>query len=48
LPFAELVESNWWRQKEISLIVMPEPIVEDMDVRHIKVRSLELAGITRV
>ena len=27
LPFAELVESNWWRQKEISLIVMPEPIV---------------------
>ena len=44
LPFNELVESDWWRKKEVSLIVMPDAIVEDMDVRHIKERSLQLAG----
>ena len=47
LPFNDLVESGWWRKKELSLIVMPDAIVEDMDVRRIKEHSLKLAGITQ-
>ncbi|MEP7280237.1 MAG: homoserine dehydrogenase [Bacteroidota bacterium] len=45
LPFTELKNSNWWKENNTSLILAPEPIVEDMEVRKLKKKSLELAGI---
>ncbi len=45
LPFNELRESNWWRENNTSLILSPEPIIEDIEIRKLKKKSLELAGI---
>lgn len=46
LPFSELRNNLWWKQNGVSLIMFPDPIIEDVDVRELKKRSLELAGIT--
>jgi len=46
LPFSELRNNTWWKQNGVSLIMFPDPIIEDVDVRELKKRSLELAGIT--
>lgn len=43
--FEKLVENNWWKQQGISLIVTPQPIIENIEIRNLKKRSLELAGI---
>jgi homoserine dehydrogenase len=43
--FSELSQSNWWRENNTSLILMPEPLIEDMDIRKLKRKSLELAGV---
>ncbi len=40
-----LQETTWWKENNTSLILMPEPIIEDMDIIKLKKRSLELAGI---
>jgi homoserine dehydrogenase len=40
-----LQEATWWKDNNTSLILMPEPIIEDMDIIKLKKRSLELAGI---
>jgi homoserine dehydrogenase len=45
LPFRSLRQSNWWRDQNTSLVLMPEPIIEDMDLRRLKKKSLELAGL---
>ena len=45
LPFAELRNNDWWKRNGTSLIAMPDPVIEDMDVRKLKKISLELAGI---
>ena len=45
LPFAELKEKTWWKENNTSLILSPEPIIEDVEVRKLKKKSLELAGI---
>lgn len=45
LPFSELKNSHWWKENNTSLILAPDPIVEDMDVRKLKKKSLELAGL---
>ncbi|HEU4607018.1 MAG TPA: homoserine dehydrogenase, partial [Chitinophagaceae bacterium] len=45
LPFSELRNSSWWKENNVSLIVTPDPIIEDMDVRKLKKKSLELAGV---
>ena len=45
IPFKELREQNWWRENNTSLILMPDPIIESLDVRKLKKMSLELAGI---
>jgi homoserine dehydrogenase len=45
LPFIELKEKTWWRENNTSLILAPEPIIEDMEIRKLKKKSLELAGI---
>ena len=45
LHFREIKGHRWWKDNNTSLILMPDPIVEDMDVRKLKKVSLELAGI---
>jgi len=43
--FEELEKNSWWRENNNSLILMPEAIIEDMEIRKLKKKSLELAGI---
>jgi homoserine dehydrogenase len=45
LPFREIQERKWWKQNNVSLILTPDPIIEDIETRKLKKRSLELAGI---
>ena len=45
LPFEELYRENWWRENNTSLILAPEAIIEDVEIRKLKKKSLELAGI---
>lgn len=46
IPFQELKNSNWWRENNTSLILTPEPLIEDIEIRKIKKKSLELAGVS--
>lgn len=45
IAFKELQQSTWWRENNTSLIVMPEAVIEDVEIRKLKKKSLELAGI---
>ncbi len=45
LHFHHLTEGNWWKENNTSIILMPEPIIDNLDIVHLKKRSLELAGI---
>ena len=45
LPFMELKTNKWWREHNISLILAPEPVIEDLEIRKLKKKSLELAGV---
>lgn len=45
ISLERLKSTKWWREPGTSLIVAPDPIVEDMEIRSLKKRSLELAGI---
>ena len=46
IHFDKLRMGDWWKTNNVSLILTPDPIIESMDVRDLKKRSLELAGIT--
>jgi homoserine dehydrogenase len=45
LSFKELQSAGWWHENKTSLILTPEPIIEDVEIRKLKKKSLELAGI---
>lgn len=45
ISFTALKESNWWRENNTSLILTPDPIIEDVEIRKLKKKSLELAGM---
>ncbi|HPZ86582.1 MAG TPA: homoserine dehydrogenase [Flavihumibacter sp.] len=45
LPVKELMENDWWKTNATSLILTPEPIIEDIAIQQLKKKSLELAGI---
>jgi len=45
ISFSELKENNWWKENDTSLILLPEPIIEETETRKLKKRSLELAGV---
>lgn len=45
LPFSSLKESTWWKDNNTSLILTPDPIIEDVELRKLKRKSLELAGV---
>lgn len=41
----ELIQNAWWKENTTSLILTPDPVIENLDIVHLKKRSLELAGI---
>jgi len=45
IHFSHLIENKWWRENNTSLILAPEPIIEDIEIRKLRKKSLELAGI---
>ncbi|HQZ50904.1 MAG: homoserine dehydrogenase [Chitinophagaceae bacterium] len=45
IKLTELKENNWWKENGVSLILLPEPVIEEIETRKLKQRSLELAGI---
>jgi homoserine dehydrogenase len=45
LPFSELKNNTWWKENNTSLILSPEPVIEDVEIRKLKRKSLELAGV---
>ncbi len=45
LRFAELKENGWWKENNTSLILTADPIIEDIEIRKLKKKSLELAGV---
>ena len=40
-----LRDSLWWKDNNTSLILSPEPIIENLEIIKLKKRSLELAGV---
>lgn len=40
-----LQSSNWWKENNNSLILTPLPVIEDVEIRKLKKKSLELAGV---
>jgi homoserine dehydrogenase len=45
IHFNKLLKDDWWKQQGISLIALPDAIIESIEIRNLKKRSLELAGI---
>lgn len=45
LSFDELKNNNWWRENNTSLVLTADPVIEDLELRKLKKKSLELAGI---
>jgi len=45
IHFQKLIGDKWWKQHGVSLILTPEPVIESVEIRNLKKRSLELAGI---
>ena len=45
ISFSELKENNWWKENGTSLVLLADPIIEEIETRKLKKRSLELAGI---
>jgi homoserine dehydrogenase len=45
ISFSELQNNSWWKENGTSLILSPDPIIEDIETRKLKKKSLELAGL---
>ncbi len=45
IAFDELKNNTWWKENNTSLILTADPVIEDMETRKLKKKSLELAGI---
>jgi homoserine dehydrogenase len=41
----KLINHHWWKQNNTSLVLTPDAIIDDLDIIHLKKRSLELAGV---
>lgn len=46
IHFNHLAENDWWKKNNTSIILAPDAIIEDMELRKLKKKSLELAGIS--
>jgi len=45
ISFEELKTNAWWRKHNISLILLPDPVIENIEIKKLKKKSLELAGL---
>ncbi|HVZ55663.1 MAG TPA: homoserine dehydrogenase [Chitinophagaceae bacterium] len=45
IAFSNLRRSGWWRENGTSLILSPDPVIENVEIRNLKKKSLELAGV---
>ena len=45
LHVRELIQNSWWKENNNSLILTPDPIIDNLDIVHLKKKSLELAGV---
>ena len=45
LPIQELINNTWWKENQTSLILTADPIIDNLEIIHLKKRSLELAGV---
>ena len=45
ISFQQLIGNDWWKENNTSLILTPDPVIEDVELRKIKKKSLELAGL---
>jgi len=45
ISFEQLNTNDWWRKSGISLILLPDPVIENIEIRKLKKKSLELAGL---
>ena len=45
LHCSKLINQQWWKQNNTSLILAPDAIIDDLDVVNLKKKSLELAGV---
>lgn len=45
ISFTELKDNSWWKENSTSLVLTPDPVIEDVEIRKLRKRSLELAGI---
>jgi homoserine dehydrogenase len=45
LPVKELLENDWWKSNNTSLVLTPDPVIEDIAIQQLKKKSLELAGV---
>ena len=46
IHFNHLIENDWWKENNTSVILTPDAIIEDIELRKLKKKSLELAGIS--
>ena len=45
IAMEKLRENKWWKENNISLILSADPLVEDIELKQLRKKSLELAGI---
>lgn len=45
LHVGKLIDTNWWKENNTSLILSTDPIIDNLDIIKLKKKSLELAGI---
>lgn len=45
LHVRHLMENDWWKQNGNSLILTPEPFIDNIELRQLRKKSLELAGV---
>lgn len=45
IHFTKLQKNDWWKQPGVSLILTTDAIIEDIEIRKLKKKSLELAGV---
>jgi homoserine dehydrogenase len=41
----KLISHHWWKQNNTSLVLTADAIIDNLDIVHLKKRSLELAGV---
>ena len=45
IHFREIKDGSWWKENNTSLVLTPEPVIEDAETRRLKKKHLELAGV---